>query len=318
MQNRLYTTFWFTRKLLKLGKTVLWKFSAIIYSIVCNDNLIRRGNIDATNIWFRRKVCLGIIWETNNSSPVSRKGIEGISPWPRPCLRVITGEGHCNQRIKTNTNTKKTQRQRQTQTQTQTQTQRQQWCCLFLLQILPFSLNPQLMVSWGSVSFFRPKYLQSTPVAIPMFEAKWQQSAAMQVLLPGLGRLEAAATGAPPSITTLFIIILIINISAILFAKNTAGQSSNYFFFFFMCALVLFTIYIVLQYEHIVSSSEFFWIYSQSGTNPVESHVPKACVDFSRAFDCWECRLLRWMSSILISNWICVGKYLKESYGTSK
>ena len=43
--------------------------------------------------------------ETNNSSPVSRKGIEGISPWPRPCLRVITGEGHCNQRIKTNTNT---------------------------------------------------------------------------------------------------------------------------------------------------------------------------------------------------------------------
>ena len=48
--------------------------------------------------------------ETNNSSPVSRKGIEGISPWPRPCLRVITGEGHCNQRIKTNTkaNTKAT------------------------------------------------------------------------------------------------------------------------------------------------------------------------------------------------------------------
>ena len=95
-----------------------------------------------------------------------------------------------------------------------------------------------------------------------MFEAKWQQSAAMQVLLPGLGRLEAAATGAPPSITKLFSFYYHPHRDhqhqCHSFCKNTAGQSSNYFFFFFMCALVLFTIYIVLQYEHIVSSSEFF------------------------------------------------------------
>ena len=247
MQNRLYTTFWSTRKLLKLGRTVLWKTSAIIYSIVCNDNLIRRGNIDATNIWFRRKVCLGIIWETNNSSPVSRKGIEGISPWPRPCLRVITGEGHCNQRIKTNTkaNTKAT------------------------MMLLVSAANLNIFTQPTANGELRQRFIFSSKIFTEHSSchstgkmAKRQQSAAMQVLLPGLGRLEAAATGAPPSITTLFSFYYHPHRDHqhqchSFFKKHSWTIFKLFFLLLHVCPCVVYNLYCITIWTHCI----IFWIF---------------------------------------------------------